>query len=65
MVEDGNARLLDLLIQKYERKRWYCQPSEDMYIEARLANMSTSSSRQMETTVASHSAQAVSDLSMV
>jgi len=60
MVEDGNARLLDLLIQKYERKRWYCQPSDDMYVEARKANMSATSSRQIETSVASHSSQAVS-----
>ena len=63
MVEDGNARLLDLLIQKYERKRWYCQPTDDMHAEARKTNMSTSSSRQIETSVASHSSQAVSSLS--
>jgi len=60
MVEDGNARLLDLLIQKYERKRWYCQPTDDMHMEARKANTSTASSRQIDTSVASHSAQAVS-----
>ena len=63
MVEDGNARLLDLLIQKYERKRWYCQPTDDMHIDARKANTSTTASRQIETSVASHSAQAVSSLS--
>ena len=60
MVEDGNARLLDLLIQKYERKRWHCEPTTDMYTEARKANMSTSSCRQIETSVVSHSPQAVS-----
>jgi len=62
MVEDGNARLLDLLIQKYERKRWYCQPTDDMYAEARKANVLTSSSRPIETSDASHSSQAVSNL---
>jgi len=62
MVEDGNARLLDLLIQKYEQKRWYCQPTDDMYIEARKANMLATSSRQTETLEASHSSQAVSSL---
>jgi len=59
MVEDGNARLLDLLIQKYERKRWYCQPTDDMYAEARKTNMSTISSKQTERTETSHSSQAV------
>jgi len=64
MVEDGNARLLDLLIQKYERKRWYCEPTNDMHVEARKANMSTAICRQTETSsVASHSPQAVSSLS--
>jgi len=63
MVEDGNARLLDLLIQKYERKRWYCEPTNDMHIEARKANMSTAACRQTETSVATHSPQAVSSLS--
>jgi len=60
MVEDGNARLLDLLIQKYERKRWYCEPTNGMHIEARKANMSTAACRQSETSVVSHSPQAVS-----
>ena len=60
MVEDGNARLLDLLIQKYERKRWHCEPTNDMHMEARKANMSTAACRQSET---SQSPQAVSSLS--
>jgi len=64
MVEDGNARLLDLLIQKYERKRWHCQPTDDMYAEARKANTSTTTGRQLETSVASHSTQAVSSSSI-
>ena len=63
MVEDGNARVLDLLIQKYERKRWYCEPTNVMHVEARKANMLTAACRQTDTSVASHSPQAVSILS--
>jgi len=32
------ARMKDIMAQRYEKKRWYVQPTDEMYNEARTLN---------------------------
>ena len=34
-----SGRVTSLMSQKYEQKRWYVKPTDEMYAEARRANL--------------------------
>jgi hypothetical protein len=40
-VANDSGRLTNLMSQKYEQKRWYAPPTDEMYAEARRANVSS------------------------
>jgi len=42
-------RMREMMSQRYDKKRWYVQPSDSMYEEARQQNMTISSARTAPT----------------